>query len=70
MNEPRELSVETDLEALITAIMRSPIVVRRVALAERLADWERTRRSPDVDLVVLAWIASHVDGPRRRAALS
>jgi hypothetical protein len=28
-------------------------------------DWASVRRSPDVDAYVLAWIASHVRGPRR-----
>jgi hypothetical protein len=27
--------------------------------------WASVRKSPDVDAYVLAWIASHVRGPRR-----
>ena len=53
------------LQALLTAIRRSPIVVR---LAERLLlarDWASVRRSPEVDAYVLAWIASHTRGRRR-----
>jgi len=57
------------MESLIAAIMSSPIVARRIALEALLADWERTRKSTDVDAVILAWIASHVP-ERRRAALS
>jgi hypothetical protein len=39
-----------------------------VRLSERLLlarDWASVRKSPDVDAYVLAWIASHVRGPRR-----
>jgi hypothetical protein len=50
----------TELEALRDTISRSPIFLARLALAARLADWERTRVSADVDDVVLAWIGSHV----------
>jgi len=53
-----ELSA-ADLDALREAIARSPIVLRRLALAERLADWQATRLAPDVDEVILAWLASH-----------
>jgi hypothetical protein len=49
-----------DLQRLQETISRSPIFVRPVSLAARLADWERTRVSADVDAVVLAWIRSHV----------
>ena len=53
-----ELSA-ADLDALKEAIARSPIMLRHLALAERLADWQVTRMAPDVDEVVLAWLASH-----------
>jgi hypothetical protein len=53
-----------DLQQLQDTISRSPIFFRQVSLAARLADWERTRVSADVDAVVLAWIGSHV--ARRR----
>jgi hypothetical protein len=59
----------TDLQALQETISRSPIFLGRVALAARLADWRRTRRSPDVDEVILAWIGSHV-ARRTPASLS
>jgi hypothetical protein len=48
-----------ELEELKDAIGRSPIVLRQL-LAERLADWANTRSAPDVDDVLLAWLASHV----------
>ena len=53
-----ELS-EADLDALKAAVARSPIVLRQLALAQRLADWQITRMAPDVDEVILAWLASH-----------
>ena len=57
-----------DLDELKAAITNSPIVLRRLALAARLADWHNTRNAPDVDEVILAWLASH--GHRTRATLS
>jgi hypothetical protein len=60
-----EPSAGAPLQALIAAIKRSPIVLR---LSERLLlarDWTSVRKSPEVDAYVLAWIASHVRGPRR-----
>ena len=54
-----------DLEAIMLAIAGSPIVVRRAALQALLENWESTRRSADVDQVILAWIASHVPGASR-----
>jgi hypothetical protein len=70
------------LQALRHAIARSEIHLRHGALAasllasrltaskllaRRLADWKRTRVSPDVDAVVLAWIGSHVPSQRPSA---
>jgi hypothetical protein len=58
-----------DLESIIAAIANSPIVARRAALEALLADWEHTRKSPDVDEVILAWLASHMRD-RKPASLS
>jgi len=66
MKLPFEGLSAADLEAIVTAIARSPIVLRRAALEALLADWENTRLSPDVDEVVLAWLASHA--PQRNPA--
>jgi hypothetical protein len=49
-----------DLQRLQDTISRSPIFFRQVSLAARLADWERTRVSADIDAVVLAWLGSHL----------
>jgi hypothetical protein len=47
-----------DLDEIRQAIATSPIVTGPSWLEARLADWENTRRSPDVDEVILAWLAS------------
>jgi|tagenome__1003787_1003787.scaffolds.fasta_scaffold10445267_1 hypothetical protein len=67
--ETKSVETGTGLEAIILAIASSPIVVRRAAIETLLADWETTRRSPDIDAVILDWIASHAR-PRNPAALS
>jgi hypothetical protein len=59
------LSNTGGLRALIAAIQRSPIVVRLGGWRLTPAEWTRIRTSPQVDGFVLAWIASHVPGPRR-----
>jgi hypothetical protein len=69
MKLPFEGLNAAELEAIVAAIARSPIVVRRAALAALLADWQNTRLSGDVDEVVLAWLASHAPA-RNPAALS
>ncbi len=58
------LSSTGGLRALIAAINRSPIVVRLGGWRLTPSEWARIRKSPQVDAFVLAWIASHVPGPR------
>jgi hypothetical protein len=59
-----------DMKALIAAIQGSPIVAwRRRSAAAPFGDWATVRRLGDVDAYVLAWIASHVRGKVRHAAL-
>ncbi len=67
MNSDFERSAAADLQALVAAIAGSPILVARTP-APFLPDWEKLRKSSDVDAVVLAWIASHVRGAHRRLA--
>ncbi|MEA2903124.1 MAG: hypothetical protein QOI12_511 [Alphaproteobacteria bacterium] len=55
-----------DVEQLVAVIATSPIHVTRLALPALLADWANTRKSANVDDVVLAWIASHVSAAGRR----
>jgi hypothetical protein len=57
-----------DLDEIERAIAASPIVSGPSWLELRLADWENTRRSADVDTVVLAWLVSH--RPTQETALS
>jgi hypothetical protein len=57
-----------DLNELGSAIANSPIVPEPSWLEVRLADWQNTRNSADVDAVILAWLASH--RVVNRAALS
>ena len=53
------------LQELQLAIARTPILVAQTSLESRLADWENTRRAPDVDDVILAWLASQGSARRR-----
>jgi hypothetical protein len=59
-------SAGTGLHALLAAIKRSPIVAHMAGRLSRAAQWAIVRKSPDVDAFVLAWIASHARGARRR----
>jgi hypothetical protein len=60
-----------DLQALLAAIKRSPIVARLRAhfVPGRpllMREWATIRKSPEVDAYVLAWIASHAHRTSRR----
>ena len=65
----KSLSAAADLRVLLEVIARSPIrslpAVRPQAV---FADWSRVRHSAEVDELILAWIASHVQAgvPRSR----
>jgi hypothetical protein len=69
MDLPSTTPRRADIEAMVLAVANSPIVVRRTVLEARLADWENTRRSDDIDEVILAWIAREA-GQRRRVRFS
>jgi hypothetical protein len=60
----RKSSAGGNLHALLAVVKRSPIIARIAARLLPAPDWARVRQSPDVDAYVLAWIASHVRGPR------
>jgi hypothetical protein len=68
MNSSSALSSDTALRVLLAVIARSPIIVRPIltGMALRLTDWAAVRKSGHADAFVLAWIASHVRGARRR----
>jgi len=53
------------LRALLAAVARSPIVSRPAPAAAYRARWAAVRKSGNADAFVLAWIASHVRGPRQ-----
>jgi hypothetical protein len=55
-----------DLQALLAAIKRSPIVARLSARLLPARSWAAIRKSPEVDAYVLAWIASHAHRTPRR----
>ncbi len=59
---------QIDQATLTGAIVNSPIVLRQPTLEGRLADWQNTRHAPDIDAVILAWLASHTG--RRPVVLS
>jgi hypothetical protein len=47
-------------------VARSPIrVLPAPGLRATFADWERERKSPDIDARILAWIASYVPAAQR-----
>ncbi len=66
MTSRSERSASTGLHALLAAIKRSPIVAHLAGGLSRAAQWAIVRKSPDVDAFVLAWIANHARGARRR----
>jgi len=58
-----------DVETILRVIGNSPIMARRTVLDALLADWENTRRSSNIDEVILAWIAREA-AERKRVRLS
>jgi hypothetical protein len=63
MSKPMDFA---ELDSLREVIASSQIVLRPRSLAMRLADWEATRTSEDVDEVILAWLVSHAEPAHRR----
>jgi hypothetical protein len=59
-----------DLHAILALVAGSTIgpaqLARPVAL---FSDWEKERKSANVDALILAWIASHVPGSAHRGRL-
>jgi len=67
MKASPERPAAPDLHALQALVASSAILTRPAPLPEALfADWEKERKSPDVDALILAWIASHVRGLPQR----
>jgi hypothetical protein len=57
-----------DLDALLALVAGSRIVTEPAPSAS-FSDWEKERKSPDVDALILAWIASHVPASAHRGRL-
>jgi hypothetical protein len=52
---------------LLALVAGSPIRAKPARPAEAFfADWEKERKSADVDALILAWIANHVPGSTHR----
>jgi hypothetical protein len=65
-----KLPAAADLRALLAAVAGSPIRSNPAPRPEALfSDWEKERKSADVDALILAWIASHVPSPAHRGRL-
>jgi hypothetical protein len=59
-----------DLYAVLALVAGSPIVSGPLQRpAAMFADWEKDRKSGDIDALILAWIASHVPGTAQRGRL-
>jgi hypothetical protein len=59
-----------DLHAFLALVASSTIVLEEPAPRREFSDWDAKRRSPDVDALILAWIASHVPGTAQRGRLN
>jgi hypothetical protein len=69
MNASSNRPAATDLHALLALIAGSPIRSAPAPTEALLADWDKARKSADVDALILAWIASHVRGSAHRGRL-
>jgi hypothetical protein len=59
-----------DLYAVLALVAGSPIISDQLPRPAALfVDWEKDRKSGDIDALILAWIASHVPGPLHRSRL-
>ena len=57
------------LSVLRLLVAHSPIHVVPAPPRAVFADWERERKSPDIEARILAWIASHVRVAAQRGRL-
>lgn len=60
----------SDLSAVLALVARSTITTVSRPSHLLLSDWQDKRHSSDADALVLAWIASHVQGPLHRGRLN
>jgi hypothetical protein len=70
MNASFDRPAATDLQALLALVAGSAIRSGPAPRPEALiSNWEKQRKSVDVDALILAWIASHVPGSPHRGRL-
>jgi hypothetical protein len=70
MNPSFKRPAHSDLHAVMALVAGSTILSGPARPAEVLfPDWEKQRKSADVDALILAWIASHVPGALHRSRL-
>jgi hypothetical protein len=69
MSASTQRPAATDLDALMALVAGSAIVCGPAQPQVLFADWEKARKSADVDALILAWIASHVPGSAHRGRL-
>ena len=69
MNARFKRPAATDLQALLALVADSAIRSEPARTEVLFADWEKARKSADVDALILAWIASHVPGSTHRGRL-
>jgi hypothetical protein len=70
MNARRKRPAASDLEALLALVAGSAILCGPARAPDVMfSDWEKQRKSADVDALILAWLASHVPGSAHRGRL-
>ena len=70
MNASCKRPASVEIHALLALVAGSSIRSEPARQPKALlADWENERKSPDVDGLILAWIASHVPGSAHRGRL-
>jgi len=70
MNASFKRPVASGLHALLALVARSTILSGLAPRTEVLfSNWEKERKSADVDALILAWIASHVPSSAHRGRL-
>jgi hypothetical protein len=70
MNADFKRLAAADLRALLALVAGSGILFGPVRQPDPLfADWEKERKSADVDAVILAWIAGFARGAAHRGRL-
>jgi hypothetical protein len=66
----RKRPAATNLEALLALVAGSTILSGPARAPDVMfSDWEKQRKSADVDALILAWLASHVPGSAHRGRL-